>query len=315
MSSNSLNSLDPAAMMRLRADLKNPTPETARKVARQFEALFVQTMLKSMRAATPGDTLFGGRAEQQYRDLLDRQLSVQLAQGRGLGLAPLIEQQLLANMGLEQKPQEPVTIKADLARYRAAPVPSQPPRQAEPVAPASAARKATTVGDKGPVFDSPEEFVRAIWSVAERTARRLGVATKALVAQAVLETGWGRHVIRCGDGASSNNLFNIKAHNGWQGPAVKVSTVEYRDGIARRELASFRAYESLEDSFEDYARFIESNPRYRKALEAAADAEAYVRELQRAGYATDPKYAEKITRIMHSPVLSQQDAEQTSRRA
>lgn len=296
MTTSSFNTLDPAAMTRLRADLKNPTPESAKQVAQQFEALFVQTMLKSMRSAMPGDALFGGQQEAQYRDLLDRQLSVNLAQGRGLGLAPVIEQQLLANMGLKPEPSQPVA--SGLARYRAAPVASVQPEAAE------ASVKTSTVGDKGPAFDSPEAFVRNIWGAAERAAKRLGVATKALVAQAALETGWGKHVIRRSDGASSNNLFNIKAH-GWGGEAIKVSTVEYRDGVAAKEMASFRAYGSLQDSFEDYARFIESNPRYRKALEAAADPEAYLRELQHAGYATDPNYAEKISRIMQSPTLSQ----------
>lgn len=306
MTTSSFNSLDPAAMMRLRADLKNPSPESAKQVAQQFEALFVQTMLKSMRAAMPGDALFGGQAEGQYRDLLDRQLSVNLAQGQGLGLAPVIEQQLLANMGLEQE-QSAVATKPSLAHYRAAPVVSRTVNKV----PEEPAVNSSTVGDKGPAFESPEQFVRSIWSAAERTAKRLGVATKALVAQAALETGWGRHVIRRGDGASSNNLFNIKAH-GWQGPEVKVSTVEYRDGMAAKEMASFRAYGTLQDSFEDYARFLESNPRYRKALEAAADAEAYVQELQKAGYATDPKYAEKISRIMQNPAISQLETGQGS---
>ena len=293
------NALDPAAMTRLKAGLKNPTPEAAREVARQFEALFVQTMLKSMRAATPGDALFGGKQEAQYRDLLDRQLSVNVAQGRGFGLAPAIEKQLLANMGLERS--EAVPADTGLARYRAAPVASRGVQQ-QPVVATGAS--SSTLGDKGPAYDSPQSFVDSIWQAADRAAQRLGVATKALVAQAALETGWGQHVIRRGDGVSSHNLFGIKSH-GWSGDSVKVSTLEYRDGVAAKELASFRAYGSLEDCFEDYARFIESNPRYRKALEAAADPESYLRELQAAGYATDPNYAEKISRIMQSPVLSQ----------
>lgn len=291
------NTLDPTAMLRLKADLKNPTPESAREVAQQFEALFVQTMLKSMRAAMPGDALVGGQQEAQYQDLLDRQLSANMAQSRGFGLAPIIEQQLLANMGFS--PDESKAVDTSLARYRRAPVASVNVPALESKEPA--------VGDKGPTFDSPKAFVDSVWQAAERAAKRLGVATKALVAQAALETGWGRYVIRRGDGESSNNLFGIKSH-GWSGESVKVSTLEYRDGIAAKELASFRAYDSLEDSFDDYARFIESNPRYRKVLEAAADAEGYLRELQNAGYATDPAYAEKISRIMQSPELSRLDS-------
>lgn len=304
MTATDFNTLDPTAMMRLRTDLKNPTPESAKQVAQQFEALFVQTMLKSMRAAMPGDALFGGEQEAQYQDLLDRQLSANLAQGRGLGLAPIIERQLLENMGLEQE--RLLSVEKNLAHYRGAPVVNQSVNKSS----GAASVNSPTVGDKGPAFGSPEEFVRSVWGAAERTAKRLGVATKALVAQAALETGWGRHVIRRGDGESTHNLFNIKSH-GWQGEAVKVSTVEYRDGIAAKEMASFRAYGSLQDSFEDYARFLETNPRYRKALDAAADAEAYLQELQEAGYATDPNYAEKISRIMQNPAISQLDGAQS----
>jgi flagellar protein FlgJ len=213
-----------------------------------------------------------------------------------LGLAPVIEQQLRANMGFAPEQAQPVDNGQ--ARYRAAPVASIKPVTQD------ASVNTPTVGDKGPAFDSPEAFVRSIWTSAERAAKRLGVATKALVAQAALETGWGKHVIRRGDGASSHNLFNNQSQ-GRRGEEVKVSTLEFRDGVAAKEMASFRAYGSLQDSFEDYARFIESNPRYRKALESAADPDAYVRDLQNAGYATDPNYAEKISRIMQSPALSQ----------
>jgi flagellar protein FlgJ len=295
------NALDPQGLTRLKADLQRPSQETAREVAKQFEALFVQTMLKSMRASMAGDALIGGEQEAQYRDLLDNQLSLNMAQGRGLGLAPVIERQLLANMGLSQP--EAAPVRADLPRYRAAAVRSIAPEPTPAASAPAAAVNPPAVGAKGQTFDSPQAFVKSVWGAAEGAAKRLGVATEALVAQAALETGWGKHVIRRGDGGSSNNLFGIKSH-GWAGDSVKVKTLEFRDGVAQKELASFRAYGSLEDAFEDYARFIESNPRYRKALEAAGDAEAYLRELQAAGYATDPAYAEKITRIMHSRTLS-----------
>lgn len=291
MNSHYSNTLDPTAMLRLKADLKNPTPEAAREVAQQFEALFVQTMLKSMRAAMPGDALLGGQQEAQYQSLFDQQLAADLARSRGFGLAPIIEQQLLTNMGLDPDQAQPQAVDASLNRYRRPTIDSV---------------NSPALGDKGPAFESPKAFVDAVWQAAERAAKRLGVATKALVAQAALETGWGRHVIRRGDGESSHNLFGIKAH-GWRGDSVKVNTLEYRDGVAAKELASFRAYGSLQDSFDDYVRFIENNPRYQKARDAAADAERYLHELQEAGYATDPAYAEKISRIMQSPELSRRE--------
>lgn len=289
------HALDTQGLTRLKADLKNPTPETARAVARQFESLFVNEMLKSMRAASPGDGLFGGQAEGQYRDLLDQQLSMQMSGGRGLGLAPVIERQLLAGMGL---PPDVPALDKSVAAYRRSAV-SRPAAAAGPAMPAAPA-----LGSKASAWKSPEDFVNSVWRAAERTAEKLGVSAKALVAQAALETGWGRHVIQKGDGASSFNLFGIKSHRDWDGEAVKVPTLEFRDGVARKELASFRAYGSLEESFEDYARFLQSHPRYQRALQAE-DPEAFVRELQEAGYATDPEYADKITRIMQSPLLGE----------
>lgn len=287
-----LNALNPQGLTQLRARLNQGDADAAREVAKQFESLFVQQMLKSMRAATPQSEggVFGGQQEQQYLELFDRQLSMSVSQGQGLGLAPMIERQLRANMGLPEE--QPPQLNRSLDGYT--PRPSL----------AAKAVEAPAVGDKGPLWQSAQEFVQEVWEAADRTAKRLGVPTKALVAQAALETGWGQHVIRRGDGGSSNNLFNIKAHNSWQGDSVKVPTLEYRDGVAAKELASFRAYRSLEESFDDYANFLEQNPRYRRALEAGDDPERYVEELQRAGYATDPAYADKIKRIMGGELLS-----------
>lgn len=301
------NALDPQAMTRLRADLKGGSRESACEVARQFESLFVQQMLKSMRAATPGDSLFGGNAENQYRDLFDRQLSLSVAQGRGMGLAGAIERQLLQSMGIADDAAK--ALDPALARYQANPV-RRPSPAPEPVAPAPPPAPAVTAeepaarpGGKGPVWDNPAQFVRQVWKAAEGVAERLGVPTQALVAQAALETGWGQHVIRDGEGRPSFNLFGIKAHRDWDGATVNVPTLEYRDGVARREHASFRAYESLEQCFEDYARFLQGNPRYAQALQAQGDGRAFVEGLQQAGYATDPRYAEKIHRIMDGEIL------------
>ena len=119
-----------------------------------------------------------------------------------------------------------------------------------------------------------------------------------LVAQSALETGWGRKVVQAVDGRSSFNLFGIKAGGGWNGESAAVNTLEYRDGIAALERASFRVYDSLRDSFDDYVDFLTSNPRYQQALEKVADARDFLRELQDAGYATDPDYADKIINIM-----------------
>ncbi len=303
------NALQPEGLTSLRGRLQQPTAEDIREVAQQFESVFVEMMLKQMRAATPGESMFGGNAEDTYRSLFDRQMALQVARGEGIGLAPMIEREMRRNVGLETDEAQAVRGLED---YRRQPVTL--PRSAdesavsgvvEPGGAESAAPEdrggATGLGGKGPAWSTPEEFVEAIGPAARRTAEKLGVPAVALVAQAALETGWGQHVIRDGEGRSSNNLFNIKAHtSAWKDESVRVPTLEYRDGIPQREFADFRVYDSVEDSFRDYADFLQRNPRYRAALEVGDDPSRFVRALQQAGYATDPRYAEKLERIMES---------------
>ncbi|HET8702162.1 MAG TPA: flagellar assembly peptidoglycan hydrolase FlgJ [Nitrococcus sp.] len=288
------DALDNRGLERLRRELRNPTPESIRGVAKQFEALFVQTLLKSMRAATPDDTLFGGDAVKQYRSLFDQQLALNVSQGSGIGLAAMLERQLLAQSG-QSKDASPASVKHALAAYA-----HQPPGASSPGASAPAAPAADT---QAPAWESPEAFVRSIWPAAERTANLLGVPPATLVAQAALETGWGAHVLQQADGRSSFNLFNIKAGTGWTGDTARATTVEYRNGIAVRETADFRVYGSIAEAFADYADLLRRQPRYAEALDSGGDAAAFLQSLQRAGYATDPAYADKVQRIMGSDAL------------
>jgi len=161
------------------------------------------------------------------------------------------------------------------------------------------------VAKANPMFDSPETFVQQVLPLAEKAAKALGVDPRVLVAQAALETGWGKSIIRDGDGQSSNNLFNIKADGRWNGDSVSVGTIEYRNGLPQPEKASFRAYASLEESLQDYVSFLQDNPRYEKALEQAGNPVAYLQALQRAGYATDPNYADKIDSIFRGNTLAE----------
>lgn len=151
---------------------------------------------------------------------------------------------------------------------------------------------------------SPEMFIRKLWPLAENAAQELGVKPQVLLAQAALETGWGKSVIQRADGSSSFNLFNIKADHRWHGDRVAVSTLEYSDGVAKKERAAFRAYASFEESFTDYVDFLRESPRYHGALQQAFNPEAFVRGLQDAGYATDPRYAAKVTRILDSEPMA-----------
>jgi flagellar protein FlgJ len=149
--------------------------------------------------------------------------------------------------------------------------------------------------------ENPQQFVEDLWPHARRAANELGVKPGVLIAQAALESGWGKHQIRFDDERPSFNLFGIKADGRWDGDRVGVSTLEYRDGVARRERAEFRAYDSLGAAFDDYVDFIQSNPRYGEALAAAGSEQGYVQGLARAGYATDPRYADKILSILERP--------------
>ena len=152
-------------------------------------------------------------------------------------------------------------------------------------------------------FESPEHFVTELLPVAERIARDSGIDPKLMVAQAALETGWGRHMIRGEQGEPSFNLFGIKADSRWKGDAVSITTTEYREGLPMKEQASFRAYQDYESSFRDYVSFLESNPRYREVLSVADQPEVFAEKLQEAGYATDPNYGNKIRQIMNRDSL------------
>jgi flagellar protein FlgJ len=163
----------------------------------------------------------------------------------------------------------------------------------------SARRQGVAVLDRpetAEAFNTPRDFVRQLWPHAQQAADELGVDPGILIAQAALETGWGKAVSRDAQGKSSHNLFNIKADSRWDGPAVTVNTLEYKDGMAKREVARFRAYDSYAESFNDYVDFLKSNNRYQNAL-GSANTNEFVKELHAAGYATDPRYADKVLDI------------------
>lgn len=299
--------LDFSGFSELRAQARAGTPAAAREVASQFEALFLQMALRSMRQASLGHGIFDSDQTRFYQDLLDQQLALTLSP-RGLNLAPVIAKQLAA------LPSEEGPVKFDasmLARssHRSVARPSAPaavPAGADPVHTTSESPAPADI-KHGPAADvaSREAFVRQLWPFAQRAGRQLGLDPRALIAQAALETGWGRFVLQRSDGTSSHNLFGIKADGRWHGDAVVAPTLEYFDGQLTRRPFAFRAYASFAESFEDYVTFLRTNPRYAGALQVAGDAEAFVGALQEAGFATDPAYAEKIKAIMHSDRLGE----------
>ena len=306
-------------------------PARIQEVARQLEGQFAQMLIKCMRDASFGDSLFPGE-NQTFRDMYDQQLAKAMTSGKGMGLAPMIARQLggveagatpapaamPGAMSLSQyrrmlpTPESRQVLDAIAGRNpSASPVAERVADQQLPklhsaaaVAP-EACEVVETVASTNPgkfAANTPERFVSEIWNEAKQAARELGVDPRALVAQAALETGWGRRVIKREDGGTAHNLFGIKA-TGWSGDRARVGTHEYSNGVKRNEVADFRAYASPAESFADYVRLLKTNPRYQQALAAGTDIKGFASGLQKAGYATDPTYATKIASIANGPTL------------
>lgn len=329
-----------------------------RKVAQEFESLFISEMLKASRKASDvlaDDNPMNTETVKQYRDMYDQQLAVSMSrEGGGIGLQDVLVRQLSKNKGTPantspfpriegnaptlwgNKVAEPVhaaqstATRNDVAalnsrrlalpskltdRLMAGIVPSAastntaavPARDGQQVA------KAFAVPDNGlrilgravaqpplapkKAFADSDEFVATMLPMAEQAAKRIGIDPRYLVAQAALETGWGKSVMRNTDGSSSHNLFGIKATGNWEGGEARAITSEFRDGQFVKETAAFRSYDSYQDSFHDLVSLLQNNSRYQDAVKAADKPEQFVQELQKAGYATDPNYASKISQI------------------
>ncbi len=290
------------------------TPEALRQVAQQFESLFLNIMLKAMRDSNAvfaeGNYLQSNEME-FHQENLDNQLSVSMSEGRGLGLAEVLYEQMMGQYGVSgTSRQQPET--RDL---RSGPAQTPAAQESEFTGPIGQALQALntqshngTGAQTAPQIpaasiNSPKEFVKTLYPIAEEVASSIGVDPRVLLAQSALETGWGRKVIAMPDGSNSHNLFGIKADARWAGDQATVNTVEYRDGVAELEKASFRSYGSYEESFRDYVKFLQENPRYQQALEQTHDAKSFAQGLQNAGYATDPIYAKKIDRVMNSKTM------------
>ena len=275
-----------------------------RQVAQQFEAMFIQMMLKSMRSANDvfgKDNPLNTFESQAYRDMYDNQLSLSLS-GQSLGIADAFYRQMARNyLGNStvspQKPNYPLPEVGSedpfFHQFPSAAGASSKPSYSIP----QRIKEAALL--KG--VDSPEKFVQLMTPYAKQAATEMGVDYRVLIAQSALETGWGEHIIRDKYGNQSFNLFNIKADKRWSGNSVAVPTLEYINGVAQKENAQFRRYDSIADSFKDYLDFLKQ-PRYKKVLESVHNSTEFINELQKAGYATDPRYSEKIHRILNNDI-------------
>lgn len=316
----------------LKLGARNNSDEAAQAVAQQFEGLFVQQMLAAMRSASNIDS--GQHSSQMdfYQDMYDKQLAQTIAKQDRLGVARMILQQI---PGTEDGADEVVAAakaakagphSQDPARVNSASVmPAlQMPTNPVPVTATPALVVGQTPIDKpdvvlGKVLDddfaevernnrrwqTPDRFIADILPQAQAAADALGVSARLLAAQSALETGWGKHTMKLDDGRSSNNLFGIKVGSDWRGDALNRTSLEFGDGALYHQVSRFRAYASPAQSLADYVEFIQDNPRYQQALKHAGDDEAYIREIQNAGYATDPHYADKVISILNGELMQQ----------
>jgi flagellar protein FlgJ len=263
--------------------------QVTREAAKQFESLFMRELIKSMREATMKSGLMDSGQADLGQDLLDQQLSVSMSGMQG-GLSEAIARQLSRQMGGAQDAEFAVPSTLSLQRFA-------------PTAPAASAQPDTTA----PVPKGRDDFVQHLSGTAERVSKESGIPAGFMLGQAGHETGWGKSEIRNKDGSTSYNLFGIKAGKGWTGKVAEITTTEFINGKAQKVTAKFRAYDSYEDSFRDYARLITESPRYEKAQATAksGSAVAYAAELQKAGYATDPDYAKKLSGAINSALRAQ----------
>ncbi|WP_454783913.1 glucosaminidase domain-containing protein [Legionella sp. WA2024007413] len=274
------------ALNELKVQAQNDAKEALPEAAKQFEGIFIQSMLKSMRMGQhflEESSPFRGKDRETFQDMLDAQYASTIANSKSIGLADMLTRQMEHNLSSSEQPNKMTPPKSV-----GSPSLPTPTTQAQPDTPPN----------------TIDEFVKSIWPQAKQAASLIGLDPKVLIAQAALETGWGKFVTKDVDGSSSNNLFNIKSGS-TELETVQVKTTEYIADTPIKVNASFKKYSSTEHSFNDYISLIKDNERYQNALASTANPEVYVNELHKAGYATDPKYGAKILSIYHGEELKQ----------
>ena len=300
--------LDVQGVNQLKLEAKQSSPEALKAAAQQFEAVFMNMLMKSMREATPQDGMFDSEQTRMYTSMLDQQLTQKLA-SRGIGLAEVMVRQLSGALAVPVQGEGVAPAGESAAQgfplnapqgdldalfgysdplHAKARVESYAPGQATPAVPARG----------GDVPAHVESFVQRLLPHAQTASATTGIPARFMLGQAALETGWGKAEIRGADGRNSHNLFGIKASGGWTGKTVDIVTTEYVDGNPRKQVDSFRAYDSYADSFRDYANLLRGNARYQNVIAQGRDAAGFAHGLQQAGYATDPSYARKLMGVI-----------------
>jgi peptidoglycan hydrolase FlgJ len=311
---------DFGSLSALKRDARADSQKTLRAAAQQFESLFTDMMLKSMRDASIGDSMTGSDTVDMYQGMFDQQLAMQMSKGRGLGLADMLVQQLTRTGLVPGGPQAGSNTSAPPAANTVVPLKTGATQtnSAAGVGAATAATHAADAIDQVSEAASgnsqtrvtsndtaeldwppatPEEFVQRLLPHAQAAAQQLGVDAATLVAHAALETGWGKHMPSNADGSSSFNMFGIKATTGWHGQSVGATTLEYEQGIAVKRVERFKSYDSPADCFGDYAKLLAGAERYTSARNSGGNANQFAQALQQGGYATDPDYANKLRAV------------------
>jgi peptidoglycan hydrolase FlgJ len=299
--------LDTQGFDSLRAQV-NASPQAGLKMAaQQFDAVFTQMMLKSMRDATPDDSPLDSNDTKQFTSMLDQQLSQQMS-SKGIGVADMMLKQLMRNSGM-QVGAGGVGGAGNEGNNAALDALSKAFANAKANGSLSSsnagysANSALTPPLRGngasPKVDA---FVDKLAAPAQAASEATGIPARFIIGQAALESGWGKNEIKKGDGSTSHNVFGIKATKDWTGKTVSTLTTEYVNGQPHRVIEKFRAYDSYQDAMTDYAKMLKDNPRYASVVNSSRDAASFAHGMQRAGYATDPHYAKKLISIMQQMV-------------
>ena len=292
LSSTTLSSTDKLAVdANSLSELKNATtkntPAAIKETAKQFEALFVSMMMKSMRKAMPADGPMDSEQGKMFTSMLDDQISQKIA-SRGIGLSDMLAKQMMVNAGIQM----PGKYAASASTAGAAGAVLNPITQ-----------HAQDLKAASPNLSKSQAQVQAFQNkltcCAQAASDATGIPANFMMGQAALETGWGQHQITAANGAPSHNLFGIKAGTDWTGKTVSAVTTEYVNGVPTKKLEKFRAYDNYDQSFNDYAKLLQGNQRYKNVIANAKDAYGFAQGLQKAGYATDPDYAKKLINVIN----------------
>ncbi|GLP94987.1 flagellar assembly peptidoglycan hydrolase FlgJ [Paraferrimonas sedimenticola] len=302
--SESQHYMDLAGLDKLRSQAKDNDPQALRAAAEQFEGLFMQMVLKSMReanAAFESDSPFNTQYTQFYQQMHDQQMSVDLSQKGSLGLADLIVTQL-GGGSANFAPASSLRGGLDSQTVMAPAVVKPSEQVADTKKLSEESKQASVQAEASPqatgFFDQAEDFINQLTPMAIEASQKLGTSPALLLAQSALETGWGRKIVKRSNGESSFNLFNIKADRRWNGDKTQVATLEFEQGVAVKKQADFRAYQGFQQSFDDFVSFLQSGSRYQSALDKAASPGEFIDAIHQAGYATDPNYGDKVKGLM-----------------